>query len=76
VEGVWLTPVEFQIYSGCASADWKAAVKIFVPDSGEDKMLSNKESNLISVKSLIEDKILTLSSSSLQEEIQSNIGVS
>jgi len=63
-EGAWLTPVEFQIYSGCTSADWKTAVKIHMPDCDEEEIVfSNKKSDFKSIKALIEEKVLTLSAS-------------
>jgi hypothetical protein len=71
MEGAWLTPVEFQIYSGCTSADWKTAVKIFMPDfNGDEKEFANKKSNLKSIKALIEENILTLSTSDLNKEYE------
>ena len=59
-EYICLTPVEFQLYSGCASADWKSAVKIFMPPDETEKVVSTKKSNLKSIKTLIDEGFLKL----------------
>ena len=72
-----MTPVEFQIYSGCTSADWKTGIKIYMSDCGdEEKFISNKKSNLKSIKDLVEEKILKLSTSNVNENISKKFEVS
>ena len=73
-ENIWLTPVEFQLYSGCASADWKTAIRMIVPNR-DDHEKSNKtltkKCDFITLKTLIEEENLTLGNAlSVNQETQ------
>ena len=56
---MWLTPIEFQHYSGSRAADWKRTIKIHKPST-----LSQKPSKTIkdTIQTLLDRKIIKLHS--------------
>ena len=59
-DGLWLTPIEFKIYSGSGSADWKSVIHVFTSNEIEEKSLYKKKNKTKPIKTLIDEKILTL----------------
>lgn len=52
-EGHWLTPIEFQKFSGSRRAEWKMAIQLRRPDESKRKVKSKPQ--VVTIKSLIDD---------------------
>jgi len=60
LEGFWLTPVEFQTFSGSTGADWRAAIQLRTLDTSKAKAKTDK--NIMTLKTLIDNQELTVHS--------------
>lgn len=55
VEGIWMTPVEFQLFGGSTAADWRAAIQLRMIHQAKAK---NKSIRPTTIKSLVDNGTL------------------
>ena len=71
-ERFWMTPVEFQAFSGCTGADWRHAIKLADPACYKDIVRAPRRTQL-SIKALIDNKSLQVHSTTCKcEKCQEN----
>lgn len=61
-DNIWLTPLEFQAYSGSTRSDWKASIILY--HSSLDNRLSRKrkKKDNLTVKKLVDNQIVKVHS--------------